>query len=1266
MTDPQGAAVINAAVVVTDAETNARYPVTTNERGEWVVVSLPPSTYRVSVTLQGFKTATVQNIKLNAGAPATVNVVLELGAVADTVEVTSGAEVLQTTTSSVTTTLTGRQITHLPLVTRNALDLIVIQPGAQSPGTSRTTSINGLPKGSVNLTIDGINIQDNLLKSSDGFFTEVQPKPDAIEEVSLTTAGAGADLLGEGAAQVRFVTRSGSNAWHGGVFAQNRNTFFNSNYYFNNIDGLPRDRLNLNQFGGHLGGPIKKNKAFFFVNEEFFRLPQSYNSALLTIPTQSAANGIYTYSGSDRVVRSINLLNLAAAAPVPAGGRAFASTPDPIIKGILDQMVTLASPSRGNLQSRITRLSDYNRNDYNFQTPGNNRRSFPTMKLDYLLSSKHHVDLTANYHKFFANPDGVNGILPILPGTGTVLGNDASGGTRRISFSGSTSLRSAWTSTLTSELRYGLHGGNSLFRDEITPALFAPYRGYSTAFGGTYFSSPQNATSTSRRNSPVKQFSDNFTWAKGTHTINFGGSFTQINLYQQTIGRETIPGLTLNVVTGDPVNTGTTSLFTQANFPTATPTQLSEAATLYAIVTGRVSSLTRSLVLDEKTKQYTGGANSPGAIDRARQREFAFFVQDGWRATRNVTLNYGLRWDVQLPFVNPNGIYTTSGIEGAYGISGVGNLFKPGTLTGIANPAFTPVSSSAHSYNTRYKDFSPSLGVAWKLPNAPKPLHWLTGGEGKSVLRAGYAISTIREGTGTLTSILGGNQGRTITTTVDPTNNPVEFGAPGSVLFRDATLPVRVVSPTPVFPIPVTANTSVNEFDPNLRPAYVQSYTLSFQREIAKDTVVDVRYVGNLGRSLWKQVNLNEVNIYENGFLAEFQNAQNNLAIARAAQAPGATPTNNFGNQGLAGQKALPIFTAAGVPTTDVTTATQLVQGQAGATANAIAFNTTRMAGLTRAGYPVNFFVVNPATNSGSFLMTNGGNSSYNALQIEARKRMSGGLLAQASYVWSKSLTNMDASSSGVFNQPSTLRNSDYDKGPSPWDIRNAFKVNWIYELPFGTGRHYLAHGSRVIGKIVEGWELAGSTRFQSGSPAYLRSGRQTVNSASAQSSVADAGVVVHNLTASQLQDMMAIRKTGSGLVYYLPQPLIDNSLAAFELGGKTLADLNASQPYIGPPTTAGQFGQRIYLYGPWQQKWDLSVVKRTRITEGTNFELRASFLNAFNQTNFLLGAAGNDVNNILFGAGFGQTRSAQRDITVSGANDPGGRLVEFQLRFNF
>src|SRR5262249_31774177 len=161
-------------------------------------------------------------------------------------------------------------------------------------------------------------------------------------------------------------------------------------------------------------------------------------------------------------------------------------------------------------------------------------------------------------------------------------------------------------------------------------------------------------------------------------------------------------------------------------------------------------------------------------------------------------------------------------------------------------------------------------------------------------------------------------------------------------------------------------------------------------------------------------------------------------------------------------------------------------------------------------------------------------------------KRMSHGLLAQASYVWSKSLTNMFASSSGVFDQPSTFRSSTLDKGPSPWDIRNAIKFNFIYELPFGPGRSFAATSNPVLGKLSEGWEIAVSPRFQSGSPTFLRSGRQTVNSASAQSTTADAGVVLHNLTASQLQDLVQIRHTspanGVGLLYFLPQDLIDNS----------------------------------------------------------------------------------------------------------------------------
>ena len=164
-------------------------------------------------------------------------------------------------------------------------------------------------------------------------------------------------------------------------------------------------------------------------------------------------------------------------------------------------------------------------------------------------------------------------------------------------------------------------------------------------------------------------------------------------------------------------------------------------------------------------------------------------------------------------------------------------------------------------------------------------------------------------------------------------------------------------------------------------------------------------------------------------------------------------------------------------------------------------------------------------------------------------------------------------------------------------------------------------------------------------------------------------------MTQKQLQEMVNIRKTSvcnpttgacQGVVYWLPQGVIDNTLAAFELGGKTLANLDRSKPYIGPPTTPGQLGANLFLFGPWTSRYDLSLMKRTRITEKTNFELRVQFLNAFNQSGLTIRAVGNNSDVQTIGAAFGQTRNAFRDFTVSGTNDPGGRLIEFQMRLNF
>jgi hypothetical protein len=327
--------------------------------------------------------------------------------------------------------------------------------------------------------------------------------------------------------------------------------------------------------------------------------------------------------------------------------------------------------------------------------------------------------------------------------------------------------------------------------------------------------------------------------------------------------------------------------------------------------------------------------------------------------------------------------------------------------------------------------------------------------------------------------------------------------------------------------------------------------------------------------------------------------------------------------------------------------------------ANNIATNATRMNNLTRAGYPANLFRVNPTTVGGNAnLYINGGSSTYHAFQTEVRRRLSAGLLVQGSYAWAKGLSNFFGE--GVGGSFNTLRNGTLDRSPSPWDIRHAIKLNWIYELPIGPRKRYMAGMQNgFMRKALEGWEIASVTRLQSGTPLRLTGGRGTFNQN-------DAGVVLYNMTARELQDALAIRKTTSpssrlGVVYFLPQDFIDNSMAAYEVGGRNIGQLDRSRPYVGPPTTPGELGYNVFLYGNWFQKWDFSLVKKTYIGERANIEFRTQFLNAFNLANFNVSDLA-DTSGI--GAGFGQVGSAYQDL--NNTQDPGARVIEFVLRINF
>ena len=1266
--DPSGAVVPNASVTAKNTAFGTEFKTTTSSAGTYTIPALGVGVYSVTIEAQGFKKIVINDVKIDAATPATANATLEVGAQSESVVVQGGGEVLQTQSANVATTIQGRQITELPFTSRDALDLVLLLPGTNTPGRPRTSTINGLPKGALNITMDGVNVQDNILKSSDGFFTYVRPRIDAVDEVTVSTATPGAESAGEGAVQIKFVTRSGSNEYHGSLYEYHRNPALNANYWFNNRDltpkpgytTAPRDFVLLNQFGGRIGGPIAlpgfgtggspikvfRDRAFFFVNYEEFRIPEQATRQR-TILSDDARNGIFRYNTSGGV-RSVNLYTLAA-----ANGQT--ATPDPTILKLL-QDIENSTRSTGGVQA----LTDPNLERFTFQNTGNQARFFPTVRLDFNLTEKHKLENVWNYQKFTGTVDFLNGTDPAFPN----FPNQGFQGSNR--FSNTTALRSTITPSIVNEARFGLTGGTVLFfpnvnRGQFTGSL-ANQDGFSIGLAGG-INGATVSTSPSRRNAPVKQFTDTLTWTKGSHSMSFGGSFSNIDFWSWSQAQ--VPGITLGVDATDPA----APMFSAANFPGASNADLTNARNIYATLTGRVTAINANAILNEKTLKYTYlGEN----VQRGNQKEYGIFASDSWRVNPNLTLNYGVRWEVQLPFIAKTDVYSQTTFNELFGISGPGNLFKPGTTTGRATQ-YTQFKAGAQGYNTDYNNFAPSIGIAWS-PNLQNNLLRKAFGEGgQTVIRAGYSIAYNREGLNVFTSILGANPGLSIVA-----SRNLALGNLGTlpVLFRDKSRLGAPSFPTdPVYPNEGAITNSANAFNPNLQLGYVQSWTFGIQREINRDTVIEARYVGNRGIKLWQQYNLNETNVIENGFLNEFKlaqaNLQANIAAGRGANFRYAGPGTGTNPLPLmlaliSGQPAANAATAANYANANFANATFVnalaAQGPSWGTFTSNFINTAgfRNNGIN-AGLPANFFIVNPGKLGGAWTIENNGRTWYDSLQVELRRRLSKGLLVQGNYTFAKAFTNAFTSSSVVAGQPSTLRNMALSKTISPFNVTHAFKVNWIYELPFGRGRWLGGNVGRAADLLIGGWEFHGAARLQSGTPFNF------------------GNVQLVGMTRNDLQKVTKMRFDGAlKEAYFLPADIILNTRRAFNVSATDPTGYGTlgvpTGRYIAPASRGncieaftGQCGTtNLVLTGPRFDRYDLSVIKKFRITEKTNFELRAEFLNAFNHINYIVGNPANDVNTIGgFGnATFGQVTQAYRDTSTT--NDPGGRLVQIVARFNF
>ncbi|HKW88514.1 MAG TPA: hypothetical protein VJN21_07140 [Candidatus Acidoferrales bacterium] len=727
------------------------------------------------------------------------------------------------------------------------------------------------------------------------------------------------------------------------------------------------------------------------------------------------------------------------------------------------------------------------------------------------------------------------------------------------------------------------------------------------------------------------------------------------------------------------------NMFTTTNLPGISVNDINAAQQIYADVVGRVDGYSASVNLNPNVRQFVTGFPQ---LDKVSALEMGYYGSDSWQVRPGMTFTYGLRWEYQgIPHDKLNEYFNLqNGFAGVFGVSGLNNLFKPGTMTGSV-PVIS-LNGSRNWYNKYYHSFGPTIGVAWQPGFQNSMYRRIFGGTGNTVFRAGYSVSFDRPGLNNFES-LGPSNGGFVGfqfMNAGTTSAPGVFPG-GSIALSSLSFPNVAQSPTSFtnsFPLDPLSGAGVNVYNPNLHAPYVQSWSAGIQRQLGANTVFEVRYVGNHAVGLWEQADLNETNIFENGFLTEFKNAQANLAIN------GGT---SFADTG-AGDVPVPILTAAFTGSTSGSQTDPLFSsgtfirdlnlGLAGSFANSLAKDGSltficNMAGANffPAGecpgsapavgaFPKNFFITNPDAVGGAFELYNGGQSTYNSLQLDVRRRMAAGLQFNGSYTFGKALTDQFVNSSISFFQFSTLRNPGLNKGPAPFDVRHSFKLESLYDLPFGPG-HRMTTGNGVINRLIGGWSFNTVARWHSGRVQLLTGGLGGTFNGN------DGGVNITGMSLSQIQSELGVIKTPCttsgpsctptskvGRVFYFPANLLGNGTNPLINGGGP-----ANSAIFSACSTPGKFCGRPFIYGPEFFRADWSIDKMTKITERTTFELRLDALNVFNNADFFYGSSASGVagSTSIQSNSFGRITNAYQD---TGADDFGGRILQIVARINF
>ena len=1089
VSDPSGASLSKASVTALDLTTQATQTQSVGKNGDYAFINLKPSTYRISVNSTGFNTIE-KEVELLVSQPTTINFHLTVGAATETVEVTDNST-LNFTDATIGNAISNAQIQTIPIDSRNVADLLSLQPGvlyfgnnnsASNPAAttdSRLGAVAGARSDQGNITLDGLDDNDQTFGYA--FTGVLRSTIDSTEEYRVTTANANADAGRSSGAQVTLVTKSGTNNFHGSAYEYWRNRYFAANDWFTKRAqvgaGLANKppQLTRNTFGGTIGGPIKKDRLFFFFNYEGQRTRES-SVVTQEVPTDSYRAGNIIYKDTTGNIVTLTPAQVATLdAPCAANG--VCTTPGPSA-AILSYFAQLP-------HANGTLLGDgLNEGSYQFSSANPYSHNTSILKFDYTPGSKHRIFVRGNLQK------------DVISGTQQFPGQPAM--TATYDNTKGIAAGDTWTinSSMVNDVRYGY----------IRQGFGTSGQGVGAYTDVRFIAPPTAETRNNIRSVPINTITDTVSYNRGAHTVQVGGSWRLIHNNSRTdansfnAGSTNPQGLTTN---GLPSPTtlglnGVASSFT-SNYLNA-----------YGNLVGAESSLTQNV--NYQVNSVTSGsllAQGAPVVRAFVSNEFEYFLQDTWRATPKLTFTFGLRHSIlQVP-------YEAHGQSAAPTID-THAFFLQRAAAAAAGQAYEPNLAFAPNgplygrpgYWTKDKaDIAPRFSVAYAINS-------------KTSIRAGAGMYYDHFGQGVINGFNQKGSFGLASSIPSPLGKLSPENAPRFVNRTTLpALPVTAPATSQTFPYtPPVTNFSISAgIDNKIKTPYSEVFNLSLQRALPGGFTIEAAYVGRFGRRLVQQLDLaTPVNLVDNASGTSYFQAGAQLAALvdtnLAADATKKTyktavPTITYFENIFPQMKNLVIKNAAGAVTYNGAglSATQNIYNLEFTTYRSVLGESTALADLDNycsygcpANAPANRFFQSQF--SSLYAQSTIGSSSYNAAQFVLRHRLSHGLQTDLSYTYGNSIdmgsdTERDSFAlGGVSGYITNAFNPAQSRGLSDFDTRHLVTFQGSYQLPFGHGQAFGGNSSHLTDLLVGGWRLANITRWTSGLPFSLGEGGYTTD----------------------------------------------------------------------------------------------------------------------------------------------------------------------------